>query len=73
MRLSRVVLLNGLGSMDATTSAGSGIFKTAKGFAELQRTLISGERIRKRKAKSGPGIPPGCNVVISKLMGRTQD
>ena len=35
IRRSSVVVLNGLGSMEETASAGSGISKTAKGFAEL--------------------------------------
>ncbi len=49
MRLRRVVLPKGLGSRDAATSAGSGISKTAKGYAELQMALISG---RDSQAKS---------------------
>ena len=42
--LRSVVLLNGLGSMEEMTSAGSGISSAAIGLAELYRTLISGER-----------------------------
>lgn len=66
MRLKSVALLNGLGSMEETTSAGSGTSKAAKGFAELYRTLISSERFRKLEARSGPGILSGCTLVINR-------
>jgi hypothetical protein len=68
-RLSRVVLPRGLGSREETSSAGCGTSRAADGWTERERTLISGDRLRKLRAPSGPGRPPGCRVVLSGWMG----